>query len=83
MTSVYIAIFRFYFINHLGDRPTVFILQFSVILSILSDNPTGELTLVILFISDDHPGDAQYLKMLHEERALSKSSRSRHPVPCI
>ena len=31
--------------------------------------------------SDEHPGDAQYLKMLQEERALSKGSRNRHPVP--
>ncbi len=30
--------------------------------------------------SDEHPGDVQYLKMLEEERALSKSNRSRHPV---
>ncbi len=30
--------------------------------------------------SDLHPGDAQFLKMVQEERALSKSSRSRHPV---
>jgi hypothetical protein len=30
--------------------------------------------------SDQHPGDQQFLKMIQEERALSKSSRSRHPV---
>jgi hypothetical protein len=33
-----------------------------------------------LFVSEEHPGDVQYLKMLQEERQRSKGSRSRHPV---